>query len=229
LEALAALAHDGPRVDSVAVDSWAVDFGLLDRRGRLIQNPTHYRDARRASAVDGVLARVPARELYDRTGIQLIPINTIFELGAMASEADPALDAAGTMLLIPDLLHYWLCGASTSEFTNATTTQCFDPRTGGWATDLLERLDVPTRLLPEVVQPGTRLAPLGAAVAEETRLGDAEVVAVATHDTGAAVAAVPFRQPGSVFISAGTWSLVGLEVQAPVITDAAFAANLTNE
>src|SRR5271169_546771 len=165
--------------------------------------------------MDGVLAQIPARELYDRTGIQLMPINTVFELGAMAAEADPALDAAGTMLLIPDLLHYWLCGAATTEFTNATTTQCFDPHDGGWAADLLERIDVPTRLLPDVVQPGTRLAPLAAAVAEETRLGNAEVVAVATHDTG--------------FISAGTWSLVGLEVQAPVINDAAFAANLTNE
>ena len=221
LDGLRAAAREAGHVDSVAVDSWGVDFALIDWKGRLVQNPVHYRDARRARAMDRVLARVPARELYERTGIQLMPINTVFELGAMAAEADPALDAAGTMLLIPDLLHYWLCGASTSEFTNATTTQCFDPRTGGWATDLLERLDVPTRLLPEVVQPGTRLAPLGAAVAEETRLGDAEVVAVATHDTGAAVAAVPFRQPGSVFISAGTWSLVGLEVQAPVITDAA--------
>lgn len=229
LDGLRAAAREAGHVDSVAVDSWGVDFGLIDSKGRLVQNPVHYRDGRRARAMDGVLTQVPARELYDRTGIQLMPINTVFELGAMAAEADPALDAAETMLLIPDLVHYWFCGAATSEFTNATTTQCFDPHTGGWAADLLERIDVPTRLLPEVVQPGTRLAPLGAAVAEETRLADAEVVAVATHDTGSAVAAVPFRQPGSVFISAGTWSLVGLEVQAPVITDAAFAANLTNE
>jgi rhamnulokinase len=229
LDGLRAAAHEAGRVDSVAVDSWGVDFGLIDAKGRLVQNPVHYRDGRRMRAMDGVLARVPARELYDRTGIQLMGINTVFELAAMAGEADPALDAAATLLLIPDLLHYWLCGAATSEFTNATTTQCFDPHTGGWAADLLERLDVPTRLLPDVVQPGTRLAPLSHGVAEETRLHDAGVVAVATHDTGSAVAAVPFRQPGSVFISAGTWSLVGLEVQSPVITDAAFAANLTNE
>ena len=229
LDGLRAAASEAGRVDSVAVDSWGVDFGLIDTQGRLVQNPVHYRDGRRARAMDGVLAQIPARELYERTGIQLMPINTVFELGAMAAEADPALDAAGTMLLIPDLLHYWFCGAATTEFTNATTTQCFDPHAGGWAADLLERIDVPTRLLPDIVQPGTRLAPLGAAVAEETRLGSAVVVAVATHDTGSAVAAVPFRQPGSVFISAGTWSLVGLEVQAPVITDAAFAANLTNE
>jgi rhamnulokinase len=229
LDGLGAAAREAGHVDSIAVDSWAVDFALIDSKGRLVQNPVHYRDARRARAMDGVLTRVPARELYDRTGIQLMPINTVFELGAMASEADPALEAADTMLLIPDLVHYWLCGAATSEFTNATTTQCFDPHTGGWATDLLERLDVPTRLLPDVVQPGTRLAPLSRSVADDTRLRDAEVVAVATHDTGSAVAGVPFREKGSVFISAGTWALVGLEVHAPVITDAAFAANLTNE
>src|SRR4029077_9234611 len=123
------------------------------------------RDARRARAMDGVLTRVPARELYDRTGIQLMPINTVFELGAMAAEADPALEAADTMLLIPDLVHYWLCGATTSEFTNPMTTQCFAPPTGGWPPDVLEPLDVPTRLLPDVVRPGTRLAPLSRSVA----------------------------------------------------------------
>jgi rhamnulokinase len=229
LDGLGAAAREAGHVDSVAVDSWGVDFALIDSKGRLVQNPVHYRDARRARAVDSVLMRVPARELYDRTGIQLMPINTVFELGAMASETDPALDVARTMLLIPDLLHYWLCGVSTSEFTNATTTQCFDPHTGDWASDLLERLDVPTRLLPDVVQPGTRLAPLSHAVMEDTGLRDGDVVAAATHDTGSAVAGVPFRQPDSVFISAGTWSLVGLEVKAPLITDAAFAANLTNE
>jgi rhamnulokinase len=229
LDGLRAAARESGPADAVAVDSWGVDFGLLDAKGRLVQNPVHYRDTRRARAMEGVLARVPARELYERTGIQLMPINTVFELGAMAVERDPALGAADTLLMIPDLLHYWLCGERTSEFTNATTTQCFDPRAGGWAGDLLERLDVPARLLPEVVQPGTKLAPLSGPVADETGLGEAEVIAVATHDTGSAVAAVPFRRPDSVFISAGTWSLVGLEVQAPVIDDAAFAANLTNE
>lgn len=228
-DGLRAAAREAGRVDSVAADSWAVDFGLLDQNGRLLQNPVHYRDDRRARAVGGVLAEVPARDLYERTGIQLIPINTVFELGAMAAERDPALEAAETLLLIPDLMHYWLCGARTSELTNATTTQCFDPRTGTWAVDVLERLDVPTRLLPDVLQPGTKLERLSDRVADDTRLGGAVVVAVATHDTASAVAAVPFRRPSSAFISAGTWSLVGLEVQQPVISDASFAANLTNE
>jgi rhamnulokinase len=229
LDGLRGAADEAGRVDSVAVDSWAVDFGLVDRNGRLLRNPVHYRDARRARAMDGVLAEVPARELYDRTGIQLIPINTIFELAALAAEGDPALAAADTLLLIPDLVHFWLCGARSTEFTNATTTQCFDPRSGTWAGDLLERLGVPTRILPEVVRPGTRLEPLGGDAAAETGLGGADVVAVATHDTGSAVAAIPFRQPGSAFVSAGTWSLVGVEVREPIISDAAFAANLTNE
>lgn len=229
LDGLRSASSEAGRIDSVSVDSWGVDFGLIDRNGRLLQNPVHYRDGRRAQAVESVLERIPARELYERTGIQLMPINTVFELAAMAAQPDAALAAADSLLLIPDLMHYWLCGARTSEFTNATTTQCFDPHASGWATDLLERIGVPSRLFPEVVRPGTRLGVLSRAVADEATLQDAEVVAVATHDTGSAVAAVPFGAAGSVFISAGTWSLVGLEVQAPVITDAAFAANLTNE
>lgn len=229
LDGLRAAAHEPGSVDSVAVDSWGVDFALVDGRGRLLRNPTHYRDTRRAAAVDAVLARVPARELYERTGIQLLPINTIFELGAMAAEGDEALAAAKTLLLIPDLMHFWLCGARSTEFTNATTTQCFDSRTRGWASDLLERLEVPTRMLPEVVSPGTALAQLDDEVAADTGLGRAHVVAAATHDTGSAVAAVPLRQAESAYISAGTWSLVGLEVREPLIDDASFAANVTNE
>src|SRR5262249_17795833 len=140
LDGLRAAAREAGSVDSVAVDSWAVDFGLIDARGRLLRNPTHYRDTRRAAAMEAVLAEVPARELYERTGIRLLPINTIFELAAMAAERDAALAAADTLLLIPDLVHFWLCGARTTEFTNATTTQCFDPRSGGWAVDLLQRV-----------------------------------------------------------------------------------------
>jgi rhamnulokinase len=229
LEGLRAAGRDGARIDSLGVDSWGVDFGLLDRKGRLLQNPVHYRGARRARAVDRVLAEVPARELYERTGIQLMPINTVFELAAMAAEGDPMLDAAETMLLIPDLFHYWLGSAPVCEFTNATTTQCLDARTGTWADDLLARLGVPTRVLPEVVQPGTVLAPLAADVAGETRLDGAKVVAGTTHDTGAAVAAIPFGHAGAVFISAGTWSLVGLELAEPRIDDRTYEANLTNE
>lgn len=216
LDGLAAAAP----VDSVAVDSWAVDFGLVDADGRLLASPVHYRDGRRAAAVERVYERVPPRELYERTGIQLLPINTVFELAALVEENDPALAGADTLLLIPDLVHSRLCGSRSTELTNATTTQCFDPHAGTWAVDLLERLEIPPGVFPEVVPPGT---PLG-----RTQDG-AAVIAVATHDTGSAVAAVPFGHHDSVFVSAGTWSLVGLEVARPLITDATFAANLTNE
>jgi rhamnulokinase len=229
LDGLRAAAREAGPIDSVAVDSWGIDFGLIDRKGRLLQNPTHYRDGRRARAVETVLECVPARELYERTGIQLIPISTVFELAAMAVDGDPALTAAETLLLVPDLMHYWLCGVQTSELTNATTTQCFDPRRGTWADDLLDRLDVPTGLLPDVVEPGSVLSRVDRDVADDTRIGNAAVVAVATHDTASAVAAVPFRARGAAFVSAGTWSLIGVEVDEPVISDATFAANLTNE
>jgi rhamnulokinase len=179
--------------------------------------------------MEPVLSRIPPRELYERTGIQLIPINTIFELAAMADERDPALEVAETLLLIPDLIHSWLCGSRTSERTNATTTQCLDARDGTWARDLAGRLGIPDGLFPEVVPPATVLGPLGDDPAEETGLGRASVVAGATHDTAAAVAAIPFARAGSAFVSAGTWSLVGLEVDAPVIDDRTFEANLTNE
>jgi rhamnulokinase len=216
-------------IDSVSVDSWAVDFGLIDRAGRLVQNPVHYRDARRGAAVEAVLARIPARELYERTGIQLLSINTIFELAAMADASDSALAAADGLLMIPDLLHYWLCGSRTAEYTNATTTQCLDAVTGGFAVDLLDRLGIPHELLPEIVAPATPLGAVAADVADATGLHGVTVIAGATHDTAAAVAGVPLTGPDAAYLSVGTWSLVGLEREQPLITDESYAANLTNE
>jgi rhamnulokinase len=215
-------------VDSIGVDSWAVDFGLVDANGELVADPVAYRDARRAAAVDDVLGKVPARELYERTGIQIIPINTIFELAALAADDDAGLAGAETLLMIPDLVNNRLAGTRVSEYTNATTTQCLDAATGSWAEDLLKRLAVPARILPELVRPGTLLGALTPSAAEETRLGDARVIAVASHDTASAVAAIPLRGT-SAYISAGTWSLVGVEVDRPLIDDRTFAANLTNE
>ena len=197
-------------VDSVAVDSWAVDFGLLDADDRLVAERRAL--PRRAPRRGGraVFARVPARELYERTGIQLLPINTIFELGgAWRPSDDPALERARTLLLIPDLLHFWLCGSARAEFTNATTTQCYDPRAGDWAADLLDRLDIPGGSFPRSSRPAHGSAPSRREVAERHGARRADVVAVATHDTGSAVAAVPFRRAGSAYISVGTWSLVG--------------------
>lgn len=224
----AARGTDG-RIDSVGIDTWGVDFALLDRTGRLMQNPVHHRDARGERGMAFVLERIPARELYERTGIQLMPINTVFQLGSMVAADDPALEAARTLLLVPDLLHFWLSGVMASEQTNATTTACFDARAGEWAGDILERLGIPPHLFPEVMAPATVLGPLRDDVAEETGLRGTAVVAPTTHDTASAVASVPFRRPGAAYISAGTWSLVGLELAEPLIDDRTFAANLTNE
>jgi rhamnulokinase len=228
IDGLAAAARAAD-VDAVAVDSWAVDFGLVGGDGQLLAKPVHYRDRRRAAAFESVLTRIPARELYARTGIQLLPINTIFELAAMAAEDDPALAEADTFLLVPDLFNSWLCGSRVAELTNVTTTQCYDPSQRAWADDLLARLDVPASIFPEIVPPGTLLGPVVEHVAAETGLGAAPVIAGATHDTASAVVAVPFREPASVFLSVGTWSLVGLETREPLLDDRAFEANVTNE
>lgn len=226
---LACAGVSGSEVDSVGVDSWGVDYGLLDRDGRLIENPVHHRDRRTDGAMDALFAEIPARQIYERTGIQLMPINTLVQLYAAVRADEQSLDVAQTLLLIPDLFHFWLSGIATCEYTNATTTQCLDPRAQAWATELLEQLRLPARVLPELVRPATPLGPLLPEVVERTRLRRAVVVVPATHDTASAVAAVPFRQRGSVYISAGTWSLVGTELDSPLITDESFAANLTNE
>jgi rhamnulokinase len=230
LEGLRLAAREaGGRIDSVAVDTWGIDFALLDRAGRLVGNPVHYRDERTQGAMERVFALIPRQELYARTGIQLMPINTVFQLASMAAADDPSLAAASSLVMMADLFHYWLSGVQACELTNATTSQLYDPVSRGWASDLLERLGIRPTIFPEIVPPGTVLGPLLPQVADETRIGGAVVVATATHDTAAAVAAIPFREPGSAYISSGTWSLVGVEVDAPVINERSFAANLTNE
>jgi rhamnulokinase len=228
LEGISAASRFG-EIDSVGVDTWGVDFGLLDRDGSLLANPVHHRDRRTEGVMERVFARVPARELYERTGIQLLPINTIFQLAALVEAGGSALEVADRILLVPDLLHFWLSGVAVCERTNASTTQCLDPRTGAWATDVLERVGIPAAPFRELVPPSTVLGRLRDDVAERTGLGDTRVAAPGTHDTASAVAAVPFRDPHAAYISAGTWSLVGVELAGPLITDESYAANLTNE
>jgi rhamnulokinase len=219
----------GGRIASVGVDTWGVDFALLDRQGRLIGNPVHYRDRRTEGMMERVFQRIPREEIYRRTGIQFMPINTLYQLFAMVAREDPWLEIAHTFLTIPDLFHYWLSGVKACEFTNATTTQCYDPLAGDWAWDLLGRLGIPTHLFPEILPPGTILGPLQPELAQELGLPETQVVAPASHDTGSAVAAVPFQHPDAAYISSGTWSLVGVEVRAPVIREEALADNFTNE
>ncbi len=209
---------------SVGVDTWGVDFALLDRAGRLLGNPVHYRDRRTAGMLDEADRRVPAGERYARTGVQLIEINTLYQLLAMRVRDDPQLEAASRLVMMPALFSAWLSGVAVNELTGASTSGCYDPA-GGWALDLLERLGIPGRLFGDVVPPGTELGGL----LPELGLGAGRVVATASHDTAAAVAAVPF-EPGrsGAFVSSGTWSVVGVELPRPLLEPAALAAGLGN-
>jgi rhamnulokinase len=215
-------------LDSIGVDTWGVDYGLVDSHGSLSGNVYQYRDHRTDGVMERVFARISRDVLYKRTGIQFLPINTIFQLYAHEQMQPDELARAQRLLLIPDLLHGWLCGSQVSERTNASTTQCWDPIAGTWAMDILERLSIPTAMLPPVVEPGTALG----AVLPQWRqdLGTARVIAPATHDTGSAIVATPAQlASGWGYISSGTWSLVGVELPQPVMTPGALAANFTNE
>ncbi|WP_431924672.1 rhamnulokinase [Amycolatopsis tucumanensis] len=218
-------AHKTGALDGLGIDSWAVDYGLLDASGALLGNPVNYRDARTEGVAERVLESVPARELFDVTGLQQLPFNTLYQLLA---ERD--LSTAETMLLIPDLLNYWLTGVRGAERTNASTTQLYDVRSREWAVDLATRVGIPPRLLPPLRDPGTVVGTLLPDLAAELALPELPVVAVGSHDTASAVVGVP-AEPGTNFayISSGTWSLVGLELDEPELGDAALAANFTNE
>ena len=215
-------------LDSIGVDTWGVDYGLVDASGFLLSQPFQYRDARTDGVLEQVRAHIPREVLYQRTGIQLQPFNTLFQLYAHERLQPGELAHAHRLLLIPDLLHNWLCGALVTERTNATTTQCWDPRASAWAKDVLDQLEIPTSMLPSVVEAGTMLGEVLPELRDD--LGAVRVIAPATHDTGSAVAATPVSLPGGWgYISSGTWSLVGVELQQPIMTEAALAANCTNE
>ncbi|MEU3252520.1 rhamnulokinase family protein [Streptomyces sp. NPDC006997] len=216
------------RVDSVGIDSWAVDYGLLDADGALLGNPVHYRDARTEGVAEKVWATLPAAELYGATGLQYAPFNTLYQLVAARDSAQFA--HAERLLLIPDLLAYWLTGEQGTELTNASTTQLVDPRTRTWSTEVAGRLGIDLGLFAPLREPGDAAGPLRAGVLEETGLrGPVPVRAVASHDTASAVAAVPAVGERFAYICTGTWSLAGLELAAPVLTEESRAANFTNE
>jgi rhamnulokinase len=226
--ALAVQEH-GVELDGVGLDTWGVDFGLLDRDGTLVSNPYHYRDGRTDGMLEEAFRRVPREDIFERTGIQFMQINSLYQLLSMAVGGSPALGIADTFLTIPDLFNYWLTGRKACEFSNATTTQCYDPCAGDWARSLLERLEIPTHIFPEIVPPGTILGELLPSVAEEVSAGRVTVIAPACHDTGSAVAAVPAMGADFVYISSGTWSLMGAELPEPVINAQSLACNFTNE
>ncbi|MBV8718704.1 MAG: rhamnulokinase [Chloroflexi bacterium] len=226
LTGIRAAQQNGP-VASVGVDGWGVDFGLLDSRGRLLANPIHYRDSRTEGIMQLATQRVKARDIYAQTGIQLMPINTLYQLLSMAEAHDPDLERADKLLMVPDLVHHFLCDSAVTEYTNASTTQCFDVAHNDWAYGLLADLNIPRHPFPDVVPPGTRLGPLRADVAEHVG-GATQVVTPACHDTASAVVATPL-DGSAAYLSSGTWSLIGLELPKPVLSDAAREGNLTNE
>ncbi|MEO6062414.1 MAG: rhamnulokinase family protein [Thermoflexales bacterium] len=220
-------AREYGEIASVGVDTWGVDYGLLDRTGALIGNPFHYRDHRTDEMMAQVFARIPRQDIFARTGIQFMKLNTLYQLAAAANT--PALEAAQRLLMMPDLFNYWLSGEIAGEFTIATTTQFYDPRHRVWATDLLDGLGIPARILPPVIQPATRVGGLLAGHAEHPGLRRTQVIAPACHDTGSAIAAIPARSARFAYISSGTWSLLGAVVAEPVLTEAAYRFDFTNE
>lgn len=220
-------AASGFKPVSLGVDTWGVDFALLDRDGELIRNPHHYRDGGTAGKMVEAFGVVSRERIFECTGLQFMEINSLFQLFAM--KGGPALERASSLLMMPDLFHYWFTGERVCEFTDATTSQCYDPRRRDWAHSVLKALGIPTGIFGEVVDPGTDLGALRRPVAEACGLPAMRVTAPGTHDTASAVAAVPARHGDWAYLSSGTWSLLGVESDRPHVTPEVLAKNFTNE
>jgi rhamnulokinase len=216
-------------LDGIGIDTWGVDFGLLAADGSLIGNPRHYRDGLTNGIMDKAFAAVPRAEIFGETGLQFMQINSLFQLYALKLAGSPALAAARSLLMMPDLFNYWLTGVQRAELTVASTSQCYNPRKRRWAAELLDRFELPRDIWSQIVPPGTCLGPLLPEVAEAAGLGPVPVFATASHDTAAAVAAVPAEGADWCYISSGTWSLMGVELDEPLINDQCLALNFTNE
>jgi rhamnulokinase len=224
-----AFAAYGRGLLSVGLDTWGVDFGLLAADDGLLGNPYHYRDRRTDGMMERAFQAVPRAEIYERTGIQFMQINSLYQLLAMSQADSPLLGAAHLFLNMPDLFNFWLSGRKVSELTIATTSQCYDPRAGDWARGMLDRLGIPSRIFGDIVAPGTVLGTLRTSVCEETGSPVIPVVASAGHDTASAVAAVPATSADYIYLSSGTWSVMGVELTEPIITEQSLAYNMANE
>ena len=209
----------------IGIDTWGVDFGLLAGDGSLLAPPVCYRDHRNDTVMADVFQEIPARVIYDRTGIQFMQFNSIFQLAGIQRRTPQVLEAAGSLLFMGDLLAYFFCGRKAVEYTLASTSQLIDPRTRRWATDLMKELGIPAKIMPELVESGTVLGKVSREIVE----ADIPVIAVAHHDTGSAVAAVPAEGRDWACISCGTWSIMGVELPQPMINDQTAACNFTNE
>lgn len=223
------LLGDAEPIRSIGIDSWAVDFGLLSASGELLGNPYHYRDRQNEGVMEQVLERLGSDRVYAKTGLQFLPFNTMYQLEALKLRRSPILEQASTLLMIPDLLRYFLTGEKRSEFTNSTTMQLFNPNAGTWDDELLRELNIPASLLLPPVPSGTIVGTLQPSVQEELNVPPLTVTAVGEHDTASAVAAVPASEPHFAYLICGTWSLLGTETVRPVITPQSQAWNFTNE
>lgn len=214
---------------SIGVDTWGVDYGLLDEAGHILNLPYAYRDHRTDSAMDEVFRIIPKQELYNLTGIQFLQFNTVFQLHAAVRDRLPIMGLARDLLFIPDLLNYLLTGVKKSEFSFATTSQLYNPRTKAWAPEIFEKIGVPIDIMQDIVSPGTVLGKLTQDISGETGMPSVDVIAVASHDTGSAIASIPAEDEYFAYISSGTWSLMGIESKTPVISQKSLAFNFTNE
>lgn len=219
---------EGTKLAGIGVDTWGVDYALLGEDGKLLENPYHYRDRRTEGVMEEVFRKVPREDIYRATGIQFMPINTLYQLYAAHRDTTPVVAAARQLVTIPDLFNYWLTGQAVCEFTNATTTQMVDPVRRVWARDLMQKVGLRADLPSPIVEPGTVIGPLLPGVTSNSPLTGTPVIAPACHDTGSAVAAITARD-GTAFLSSGTWSLIGTELDAPVLTSDALRLNFTNE
>lgn len=230
-EGLRKAASLGLKIDGIGIDTWGVDFGLIDKDGNLLGNPVCYRDARTKGMPQEVFKIIDQTKHYSINGTQMMDINTIFQLYAMKQAKDPTLDAAEHLLFTPDLFSYFLTGVANNEYTIASTSELLNATTKDWDWETIDSLGLPRKLFGEIVMPGTVRGKLRKDIAEETGLGEVDVIAVASHDTASAVAAVPATDDEKpvAFISSGTWSLLGVEISEPILTEQARKADFTNE
>lgn len=219
----------GKELHGIGFDTWGVDFGLFDKDGRLLGNPVHYRDNRTNGMVEAACERVGRETIFNATGIQFMQLNTLFQMYALVAQNSPLLDITETLLMMPSVFMYFFTGQKVNEFTHVTTSQMYNPRTGNWADELLNKLGIPTHFLADIVAPGTVVGNLLPALADVAGLGNVPVIAAATHDTASAVAAVPAQGQDWAYLSSGTWSLLGLEIPEPIINADSLRFNLTNE